>query len=144
MVCQPIVRSWTIRFEWRYVRQLSVLTQLGYASNFTCAECNERSCFNCPELFHLGFTCAEYQTFLHERSDIDAATAEWLTKNTKRCPLLCNRPIEKNKGCDHMTCILCKAEWCWLCGVDYNLVRSQGRSAHKTSCSLYMVGLPVA
>jgi len=33
---------------------------------------------------------------------------------TKQCPG-CQRPIEKNEGCDHMTCITCRHEFCWRC-----------------------------
>jgi ariadne-1 len=34
--------------------------------------------------------------------------------NTKDCPR-CSKPIEKNQGCNHMSCRLCKHEFCWLC-----------------------------
>merc|ERR1711924_409762 len=37
---------------------------------------------------------------------------------TKRCPK-CNVTIEKNGGCDHMTCALCKYEWFWSPGLPY-------------------------
>lgn len=35
-------------------------------------------------------------------------------KNTKQCPG-CDAPIEKNMGCNHMTCSRCHCEFCWLC-----------------------------
>lgn len=35
-------------------------------------------------------------------------------ETTRRCPG-CRAPIEKTKGCDHMTCIQCRHELFWLC-----------------------------
>ena len=36
----------------------------------------------------------------------------------KRCPR-CQIYTEKNKGCNHMTCINCQYQWCWLCEGEY-------------------------
>jgi hypothetical protein len=36
----------------------------------------------------------------------------------KKCPK-CRYHIEKNGGCNHMTCSACKHEFCWLCKSDY-------------------------
>ena len=136
MVCQSIMLSWTICCGRRYGHRHLFLTQLAYISYFTCTECNLRSCFDCRALAHPRLTCKEYQAFLiAERTPADAATMEWFENNTKSCP--CNARIEKNLGCEHMTCTRCRAEWCWLCGVDYNLIRNIGNAAHKRDCRLY-------
>ena len=39
-------------------------------------------------------------------------TASWITVNTKECPL-CTVSIEKNGGCNHMTCRSCRVRWRW-------------------------------
>ncbi|XP_043254226.1 E3 ubiquitin-protein ligase RNF14-like [Colletes gigas] len=42
-------------------------------------------------------------------------TKEYLQKNVKPCPN-CQTMIVKIDGCNKMTCIHCKAHFCWLCG----------------------------
>ena len=46
----------------------------------------------------------------------DSETYNWLMSNTKACPK-CATSIEKNGGCNHMTCknSSCKFEFCWVC-----------------------------
>ena len=39
-------------------------------------------------------------------------------KRVKRCPR-CKIYTEKNEGCNHMTCVSCKYQWCWLCEGEY-------------------------
>jgi hypothetical protein len=47
----------------------------------------------------------------------DIAHELWLKANTKPCPN-CKSPVEKNDGCNHMTCgnRHCRHDWCWICG----------------------------
>ncbi|XP_023263405.1 E3 ubiquitin-protein ligase parkin isoform X1 [Seriola lalandi dorsalis] len=49
----------------------------------------------------------------------DQASQLLIQESTKRCPK-CSVPVERNGGCMHMQCPLCRAEWCWLCGVSWN------------------------
>lgn len=39
---------------------------------------------------------------------------KWIEEHTKKCPN-CNEPIEKNGGCNHMTCKSCSYDFCWIC-----------------------------
>eukprot|EP01016_Furgasonia_blochmanni_P019356 TRINITY_DN21709_c0_g1_i1.p1 TRINITY_DN21709_c0_g1~~TRINITY_DN21709_c0_g1_i1.p1 ORF type:complete len:116 (-),score=4.70 TRINITY_DN21709_c0_g1_i1:36-356(-) len=34
----------------------------------------------------------------------------------------CKALVERSEGCDHMTCRICGAEWCWSCGAAYQQV----------------------
>jgi len=44
----------------------------------------------------------------------ESETGHWVSANTKDCPR-CHVAVEKNGGCNHMTCRQCTYEWCWLC-----------------------------
>lgn len=44
----------------------------------------------------------------------DMEVKQWILQHTKPCPK-CNVFIEKNGGCNHMTCKKCKHEFCWVC-----------------------------
>ncbi len=51
----------------------------------------------------------------------DAGFRDWASKNkenVKNCPK-CRARIEKDGGCNHMTCQTCNHEWCWICNGRY-------------------------
>ena len=62
---------------------------------------------------HQPAPCALVKMWLKKCED-DSETANWISANTKECPK-CNSTIEKNGGCNHMTCRKCKHEFCWMC-----------------------------
>ena len=61
----------------------------------------------------------------------------------RKCPKY-GQGIEKNNGCDHMTCrkpMGCGHEFCWRCLAPYDGddgIRKVGNKAHKESCRHYM------
>jgi hypothetical protein len=45
--------------------------------------------------------------------DNNNANEEWIRANTRPCPN-CRANIQKNEGCNHMTCRACQFEFCWF------------------------------
>lgn len=72
-------------------------------------------CFSCGGDVHDPVNC-EIMKIWSRKVDKEADTDNWIAKNTKECPK-CNAVIEKNGGCNHMTCrvVTCRHEFCWIC-----------------------------
>ena len=67
-------------------------------------------CFECGNEPHGKKKCEDM---------MDKEFEEWRShKIVKRCPF-CRMWTEKNEGCNHMTCVECKFQWCWLCQKPY-------------------------
>ena len=66
-------------------------------------------------------TCVMLANWM-DKCTSESGTANWLLVNTKKCPK-CAVRIEKNQGCNHMTCRNkgCAYEFCWcvVCCVVY-------------------------
>jgi hypothetical protein len=80
---------------------------------YNCIKCyNSVMCHSCCDSYHEG-EC-------NPISDKESNT--WIKKNTQPCPL-CKTNIEKDGGCNHMTCIKCnpKIHFCWICKTVYSL-----------------------
>merc|ERR1719203_2764491 len=58
---------------------------------------------------HRGGNCEEYEMRL-------TAETKGISESfgTKDCPK-CSRQTMKSGGCNHMTCQVCRCEWCWIC-----------------------------
>ena len=78
-------------------------------------------CFVCLKDWHEGKNC-----------DVDDEEGFQIWKKNKiikQCPK-CKMYTEKNEGCNHMTCVECKYQWCWLCCGQYTTGHfSQGKCA---------------
>lgn len=79
-----------------------------------CAEGHE-FCFGCGQEGHAPCICRIVKMWLKKCED-DSETSNWIKANTQDCPNPnCNSLIEKNGGCNHMTCRKCRYEFCWIC-----------------------------
>ena len=67
-------------------------------------------CFYCLKEPHDNRECTR---------ELDEKMEEYAKKKfIKKCPN-CGCWTEKNEGCNHMTCIECNYQWCWLCNNKY-------------------------
>jgi len=93
----------------------------GSCKSLTCVECGFSFCAECSTASAEHATpagcwlpCAEAQQ--------NAATASYVQQFTKACPKAeggCGVATIRDGGCSHMTCRVCKFQWCWLCGGKY-------------------------
>jgi len=68
-----------------------------------CKRCDKSFCARCSKPYHVLTSCK------------DVSFKIWSTfKNVKRCPR-CDFYIEKNGGCQHMSCGQCSYNFCWSC-----------------------------
>lgn len=74
-------------------------------------DCGSTQCKLCKASGHPGLLCTEYLA-----SD-DYKCEVWKSTETKTCPT-CRVAIEKNGGCNDMTCRQCKAHFCYRCGIE--------------------------
>jgi len=65
----------------------------------TCSSCDTSFCFHCAEGPHQPARCDDHK----EWQRIFGSSSFYIRKNSKPCPS-CHVPIEKNQGCNHVTC----------------------------------------
>jgi IBR domain, a half RING-finger domain len=87
-----------------------------------CPACLIASCQFCQKPWtkgvsdHSGLACAAYAK-QYDSCNSDQSFDSWKTKQCRfvqNCPA-CETVIERNDGCNHMTC-RCGHEFCWVCG----------------------------
>ncbi|EMF09551.1 uncharacterized protein SEPMUDRAFT_92347 [Sphaerulina musiva SO2202] len=115
---------------------------------FRCQLCQCRYCILCEVVMHEGETCGDYQLRVRKQPGAhkkhETASRKYLKAHSKKCPK-CTIHIQKNHGCDHMTCNLCHHEFCWVCLATYNGPRGihrRGNEAHRKGCHYLPANLP--
>jgi len=83
-----------------------------------CPKCAHEICFRCNHDWHTGSCERAARGLVGYAADRAAFAAYALVANIKPCPK-CRAPIEKNEGCNHMTCQRCRYEFCWMCRGKY-------------------------
>ncbi|CAD8104184.1 unnamed protein product [Paramecium sonneborni] len=93
-------------------------------SQFYCPVCKKSYCLICKTEFHQGQTCQQYRAsnyYGSRNQSKDLADQQFFNflqgAKYKQCPQ-CKFWVEKNQGCDHMTC-RCKFGFCYVCGGVY-------------------------
>ncbi|CCH43927.1 putative E3 ubiquitin-protein ligase ARI5 [Wickerhamomyces ciferrii] len=87
---------------------------------------NHQFCVSCSFENHTPVPCGIAKQWVTKCKD-DSETANWIMSNTQQCPK-CDSSIEKNGGCNHMTCKKCRYEFCWICSQDWT---SHGTSYYQ-------------
>ncbi|KAI3853892.1 hypothetical protein MKW98_005515 [Papaver atlanticum] len=86
----------------------------GSSSFDVSCNCSFSFCWNCTEEAHRPVDCVTVAKWILKNC-AEFKSMNWISANSKPCPK-CKRPIEKNRGCMHITCTPpCKFEFCWLC-----------------------------
>ncbi|PKI58813.1 hypothetical protein CRG98_020803 [Punica granatum] len=75
--------------------------------------CGLQFCFSCLSEAHSPCSCLMWDLWTKKCRD-ESETVNWITVHTKPCPK-CHKPVEKNGGCNLVSCI-CGQAFCWLCG----------------------------
>ncbi|KAG4973854.1 hypothetical protein JHK87_030675 [Glycine soja] len=75
--------------------------------------CGVQFCFSCLSEAHSPCSCLMWELWAKKCRD-ESETVNWITVHTKPCPK-CHKPVEKNGGCNLVSCI-CGQAFCWLCG----------------------------
>jgi ariadne-1 len=91
-------------------------------------QCGTRICWKCGGPSHAPLRCGlvnEWEKLVQRSND------GWIADHTQPCGR-CNAPIEKNGGCNHMTCSQCHYEFCWICGHEW-----QTHEGDRYQCNAY-------
>ncbi|CAH1782579.1 unnamed protein product [Owenia fusiformis] len=110
--------------------QVIVRAENPKAKRVICGKCKTSFCFKCGIEYHAPTDCSVIKKWLTKCAD-DSETANYISAHTKDCPK-CHVCIEKNGGCNHLQCVKCKHDFCWMCLGDW---KNHGSEYYE--CSRY-------
>lgn len=82
------------------------------AQPIKCPRCEKQYCNQCLVNHDAQITCDHAR--INNQTPESQANTQWKETHSKQCPR-CKTHIEKNNGCNHMTCDNCRYEFCWIC-----------------------------
>ncbi|KAF0690015.1 Aste57867_18577 [Aphanomyces stellatus] len=85
-------------------------------ATFQCTDCKTKGCYKCGNASHPFRTC--HQAMDRQYREWEAAQKANASP-IKPCPT-CQYRIWKLDGCNHMTCVKCRHEWCWVCQLPWS------------------------
>lgn len=92
-----------------------------------CTDCKVTWCHKCNSTpYHEGVSCQQHK-FINDSSPETLEIKKMVSDGKVRLCPTCNYGIEKNTGCNKMTCSQCGNTLCWLCGkgpIDYDHFKS--------------------
>lgn len=71
--------------------------------------CGFQFCFSCSYQAHSPCSCSMWELWRKKCHD-ESETVNWITVHTKPCPK-CYKPVEKNGGCNLVTCLCGQSFW---------------------------------
>ena len=80
--------------------------------SWTCSFCRSLWCVQCRKKHDPSVSCASFAQ--EEKADHEMRKLI-ASGSVKQCPV-CKNGVQKNEGCNHMTCISCRAHFCYVCG----------------------------
>ena len=96
----------------------------------TCPNCECKICLLCNDLID---PTVQHNPDCQSKlfSKLSKKNRKWILSNSKDCPI-CHTVYEKDKGCNHMTCTICRppTHFCYLCG---NILNNENPLSHFSS-----------
>eukprot|EP01083_Nonionella_stella_P084254 233181_1 len=112
-------------------------SEIGVAKEICCVSCSYRFCYKCQNDAHFPASCHMGNAWI-TKSSSESENIAWILAKTKKCPS-CRIHIERNQGCNHMTCRPhvggCGHEFCWLCKGDWS--KHNSSTGGYYACNIY-------